>query len=381
MAEELIQQLKENEKGYIDDIYKNHSHQQIENTTLQQLKGFLADKSDELKQAVYDNYQEFLAITRRLEEIEQDFMTIHTQFNAIGTELDELNQHYATEMREQQSKLDKLITERSSFLNISNSLNNENNDMTSKIPQLRNDIKYILDAPSLLQVYLSQWNFDECIKIHDNVRHLLNKNNDLKNVLKGHVALDQFEEMIDHIVDKLKKRLFDLSLSSRQTVVIINHLKKVTNEEKAMLIFLDARTKTAKERIERELHSENLSLVTQNVCSFAFPLIKSTHSVFVTSFPVAPTSCFASWNISLINFVMNSLEKKIANKEVKQNSIKVDCVDKIITLYDIVPQELSLVFIVRKYLSNIVRSLSKSKDEIDPKMIQKLTSHGFGFPF
>ncbi|EKE40359.1 hypothetical protein ENUP19_0240G0008 [Entamoeba nuttalli] len=381
MAEELIQQLKENENGYIDDIYKNHSHQQIENTTLQQLKGFLADKSDELKQAVYDNYQEFLAITRRLEEIEQDFMTIHTQFNAIGTELDELNQHYATEMREQQSKLDKLITERSSFLNISNSLNNENNDMTSKIPQLRKDIKYILDAPSLLQVYLSQWNFDECIKIHDNVRHLLNKNNDLKNVLKGHVALDQFEEMIDHIVDKLKKRLFDLSLSSRQTVVIINHLKKVTNEEKAMLIFLDARTKTAKERIERELHSENLSLVTQNVCSFAFPLIKSTHSVFVTSFPVAPTSCFASWNISLINFVMNSLEKKIANKEVKQNSIKVDCVDKIITLYDIVPQELSLVFIVRKYLSNIVRSLSKSKDEIDPKMIQKLTSHGFGFPF
>ncbi|EDR24929.1 hypothetical protein EDI_174570 [Entamoeba dispar SAW760] len=381
MAEELIQQLKENEKGYIDDIYKNHSHQQIENTTLQQLKGFLADKSDELKQAVYDNYQEFLAITRRLEEIEQDFMTIHTQFNAIGTELDELNQHYATEMREQQSKLDKLITERSSFLNISNSLNSENNDMTSKIPQLRNDIKYILDAPSLLQVYLSQWNFDECIKIHDNVRNLLNKNNDLKNVLKGHVALDQFEEMIDHIVDKLKKRLFDLSLSSRQTVVIINHLKKVTNEEKAMLIFLDARTKTAKERIERELHSENLSLVTQNVCSFAFPLIKSTHSVFITSFPVAPTSCFASWNISLINFVMNSLEKKIANKEVKQNSIKVDCVDKIITLYDIVPQELSLVFIVRKYLSNIVRSLSKSKDEIDPKMIQKLTSHGFGFPF
>ncbi|ELP90775.1 hypothetical protein EIN_026240 [Entamoeba invadens IP1] len=381
-SDELLKVLQNGEKAYVDEVYSKCFNDQVQNITCPQIKGYLADKSEQLRQAVYDNYREFLAITRRLEEIEQDFMTIHTQFNAIGTELDELNQHYATEMKEQQQKLDKLVKERSAFLNITAGESSDKNDISSRVPQLRKDIETILDAPALLQVYLSQWNFDECIKIHDQVKKLLADNTCLKNVLKGHIALIQFEEMIDHIVEKLQKRLFDLSLSTRQTVVIINHLKKVTNEEKAMRIFLDARSEVTKERVSREMGGESVVSATQDVCLFAFGLIKSTNTIFTTAFTTAPLSCFSSWNISMTNFVLSSVEKRVCNKEVKQNAVKIECVDKILTLYNKnIPEKLSLIFIVKKYLTNIVRSLSKSKDDVDPKIIKKLAENGFVFTF
>ena len=380
-ADSVVAFLKEKGNGFIEELYSKSSHQQIENTILHQLKGFLGEKSEELKKQVYENYKEFLLITKSLEEIEQDFMTIRTQFNSIGTELDELNQHYVSEMKEQQQKLDKLIKEREKFLNIKSGKTNEEDEMEKKIKELREQIRIILDAPSLLQVYLSQWNFEECIKIHQQVNNLLNENSDLKNALKGHVALDEFYRMIDDIIEKLQKRLDDLSLSQKQTNKIIGYLQQLTNVDKAMLIFLDARSKTAKEKIDKELLSNNISLVTQNICMFAFRLIKTTHSIFTTSFPSAPSSCFTSWNVTITNYVMETLENKITSNDNKQNSIKVDCIDKILTAYEIIPQELSLIFIVRKYLSNIAVTLSTIHDEIDSKMIQKLRDNGLTLPF
>ena len=384
-AEGTLSLLRENgEEDFINRLYKNHDHRTVENGTLQLLKGYLADKSDELKDAVYENYKEFLKITRSLEEIEQDFMKIRTQFNSIGTELDELDHRYASEMKQKQKDLDDQIKKKAQFLNITSSKvssNTEDIETTDKIKQFREDIKYILDAPSLLQVYLAQWDFAKCIAVHDKVKGMLKENIALKNVLKGHAALDEFEEKIKDIVEKLQKRLYDLSLSQKQTVIIIDHLRKVTSEDQSMLIFLAARSQTAKDRIDRELRGENLSIVTQNVCSFAFPLIKTTHGVFTAAFPKAPASCFAGWNISLVNYVMQNLAKKISSKENKQNAIKADCIDRILTLYEIIPQELSLIFIVRKYLSTICQTLSKSRDEIDPKMIQKLMANGLTLPF
>ncbi|KAL7714947.1 hypothetical protein QTN25_007669 [Entamoeba marina] len=147
-----------------------------------------------------------------------------------------------------------------------------------------------------------------------------------------------------------------------------------------MMILLDSKAKTAKDRVLREMQVPNISILTQNVCAFIFPLIRNTWVDFSASFGTDGNalSCIMAWNVSLLNYTLELLEKRISNKDNKQNTVKVECIMKINALYKVnIPQELSLPFIVRKYLSNIVKGLSKSKEDDDRHIIQQLNSIGF----
>ncbi|KAL7714946.1 hypothetical protein QTN25_007668 [Entamoeba marina] len=212
MEGNLFSQIQnEGETEYVNGIYSNNSHAKIRDAILPQIKVLLADKSDELKQAVFENYQEFLSITRALEEIEQDFLKIHTQFSSMGSELDELNQHFASELNEQQVKLHKLMDEKSNIIKVNcgridDEKDSDKKEILQKVSKLRDNIVFILDAPVLLEVHLSQWNFDQCICILDKVNNIMKEEPILKTVLKGHAALQNFDKMIDIIIQKLQKK-------------------------------------------------------------------------------------------------------------------------------------------------------------------------------
>ena len=370
---------------YVADLYKTSSHAKVREAVLPQLRATLADRSEELKQAVYENYQDFLTTTHAVEKVEADLLEIHELLNAVGSTLEELNHHFANELNEQQAKLSKLLERKACELAASGFLPRDETaagapaEDAAALAERRRamlaSVVFVLDAPARLDISLSQWDFKACVELIEGVRRLRTSDALPRNALKGHDALRQFEAMEARVAEKLKQRLSDMSLSAGQTRQIVGHLQRVTSDERALAILLESRREQAAARVGKELRDATPSGVAQEVCGFAFRLMRSTWDDVQACFghDGAALSAVLAWSVELLNSVLAGVVARVS-QEVQSNALKVAAVTTVHSLYNAtIPKELACAFLVRRHLTPLVASLQKPVATADKEALVALS--------